>query len=122
MALVGTLLFCTDCGNLLEYPSPSATKTIICQICDAPNPNKWPTSVQTTSKPDAFPSALGQKHSEIQTIEEGDIETWAEILQACSKCGNPEMLFTTMQLRGADEGTTIFFKCPKCNFRSKMDN
>ncbi|EDU48149.1 DNA-directed RNA polymerase complex I subunit Rpa12 [Pyrenophora tritici-repentis Pt-1C-BFP] len=86
MALVGTLLFCTDCGNLLEYPSPSATKTIICQICDAPNPNKWPTSVQTTSKPDAFPSALGQKHSEIQTIEEGDIETWAEILQACSKC------------------------------------
>ncbi|KAH9876100.1 hypothetical protein J1614_003979 [Plenodomus biglobosus] len=121
MSLVGTLLFCTTCGNLLDR-EPSRTKVIKCQICAEANKNSWPISIQTFSKPNAFPSSLQHKRSEIQTINADDVETWAQTSQACPSCDNPVMLFTNLQLRGADEGTTIFFRCPKCNHRSKMDN
>ncbi|KAF1850515.1 uncharacterized protein K460DRAFT_301643 [Cucurbitaria berberidis CBS 394.84] len=121
MSLVGSLLFCTTCGSLLDR-EPSTTKLISCQLCGESNKNSWPISIQTTSKPDAFPSSLQQKRSEIQTINEDDVQTWGETPQACPSCSNPVMLFTNLQLRGADEGTTVFYRCPKCNHSSKMDN
>lgn len=39
------------------------------------------------------------------------------ISQACPDCDSPEMFFREMQLRGADEGSTIFYRCPKCNHK-----
>lgn len=73
--------------------------------------------VITTSKPDAFPSALRNKHSNVQQLSEDDVQKEAVIEQACEKCGNPEMRYYTLQLRSADEGTTVFYRCPKCNYR-----
>lgn len=29
----------------------------------------------------------------------------------CAECGRKEMFFTTAQLRSADEGTTVFYRC-----------
>ena len=34
--------------------------------------------------------------------------------ESCPKCGHPEMEFYTMQLRSADEGTTVFYECRSC--------
>jgi DNA-directed RNA polymerase I subunit RPA12 len=133
MALVGTLLFCTDCGKLLDR-KPPAPKTIVCQVCDVSNTSqvicpafrfirltilvdKWPVSTITESKPGAFPSSLQQKHnSEIQTVDLEAAGAWPVTSESCPKCDNPEMFFREMQLRGADEGTTIFYRCPKCNY------
>lgn len=79
--------------------------------------DKWPSDVTTVSKPDAFPSTLRHKRNEIQTILAGDVETWAKTAKVCPSCNNPEMLFKDIQLRGADEGTTIFYRCPNCQER-----
>jgi DNA-directed RNA polymerase I subunit RPA12 len=36
---------------------------------------------------------------------------------ACPQCANPEMRFRDVQLRGADEGSTVFYRCPKCDYK-----
>jgi hypothetical protein len=40
----------------------------------------------------------------------------AKALDACPKCEKFEMTFKTAQLRGADEGQTIFFTCGNCAY------
>ncbi|KAL6120283.1 rpa12 [Nucleospora cyclopteri] len=44
-------------------------------------------------------------------------KTAAKIKKECVKCGNDEMLFNTAQLRSADEGQTVFYKCEKCGYK-----
>ncbi|KAF2237069.1 hypothetical protein EV356DRAFT_442599 [Viridothelium virens] len=116
MALVGSLLFCTDCGNLLDRQPPAEPK-IICATCNSLNKNRWPSTTVTTSKPSAFPSSLRQKRGDIQTVNAEDIQTWATTQTTCPNCDNPETLFKEQQLRSADEGTTVFYYCEKCKHR-----
>lgn len=65
----------------------------------------------TRSKPEAFPSALRTKRSEVQTVDDSDMQTNAVINQMCEKCGREEVRFYTQQLRSADEGSTVFYVC-----------
>ncbi|THY81830.1 hypothetical protein D6C95_08967 [Aureobasidium pullulans] len=158
MSLVGALLFCNDCGGLLER-CPASQANIDCDVCgkrnqntkekaerarmpsthvqtperawrkiekqtfsksNTPNhskPDKWPTSITTESAPTAFPSRLRDARSEIQVLSAEDRETWAMTTTACPQCANPEMRFRDVQLRGADEGSTIFYRCPKCDYK-----
>lgn len=177
MSLVGALLFCNDCGGLLER-CPASQANIDCDVCGkrnqskpiflnltsdtkekaerakmpsthvpkipnepgersknrhSPNqtpqitrklsttnsskPDKWPTSITTESAPTAFPSRLRDARSEIQVLSAEDRETWAMTTTACPQCANPEMRFRDVQLRGADEGSTVFYRCPKCDYK-----
>lgn len=68
-------------------------------------------TIITRSKPTAFPSALRAKRSEVQTINEADMQTHAVISERCEKCGREEVRFYTQQLRSADEGSTVFYEC-----------
>ena len=69
-------------------------------------------TVVSQSKPADFPSLLRQKlHSSIQTIEKHKIETKALTNEKCPKCGRDEVRYNTLQLRSADEGTTVFYYC-----------
>ncbi len=36
------------------------------------------------------------------------------IREECPACGNGEMYYWQLQIRSADEGSTVFYKCPKC--------
>ena len=68
-------------------------------------------TIVTHSKPTAFPSALRSKRSEVQTLNEADMQTNAVIDERCEKCGREQVRFYTQQLRSADEGTTVFYEC-----------
>jgi DNA-directed RNA polymerase subunit M/transcription elongation factor TFIIS len=45
------------------------------------------------------------------------MQTSAAIKEPCRKCGKEEVRYYTQQLRGADEGTTIFYTCEGCGYR-----
>ncbi len=42
--------------------------------------------------------------------------------EACVKCGHRGLEFYTMQLRSADEGSTVFYECPKCQHTWNQNN
>jgi DNA-directed RNA polymerase subunit M/transcription elongation factor TFIIS len=39
-----------------------------------------------------------------------------QINEACPKCHYPKLQFRTLQLRSADEGSTVFYTCPRCEY------
>lgn len=68
-------------------------------------------TIETTTKESSFPSILRQKRSAIQQVERSDMENSATIAVTCEKCGRAEVKYTSVQLRSADEGSTIFYTC-----------
>ncbi|KAJ6259274.1 hypothetical protein Dda_6173 [Drechslerella dactyloides] len=120
MAAIGALIFCTDCGNLLDRSI--GQDKITCIVCGCINKDTSSKTVVTHSRPNAFPSALKQKHSTGQNLAMGDLNVQPEIDTPCPKCDHPVMRFTTAQLRSADEGATVFYNCPNCNYRYNTNN
>ncbi|OLY83386.1 DNA-directed RNA polymerase I subunit RPA12 [Smittium mucronatum] len=68
----------------------------------------------TVTGPDAFPSTLRNRRDLVQGVVADSAGDMATIEELCAKCGNNQMTFYTMQLRSADEGQTVFYKCTKC--------
>jgi DNA-directed RNA polymerase I subunit RPA12 len=141
MAAIGSLVFCTDCGNLLEQNVGKKT-FIQCDICGTQNKggqrfhsaNLIPmlrllytdTSskvVITTSKPDAFPSTLRTRlKTDLQEVAEGGVQTDVGTKETCGKCGSDDARYYELQLRSADEGSTIFYTCQQCGNKWRNDN
>ena len=42
------------------------------------------------------------------------------ISQECPMCHHPEMYFFTIQMRSADEGSTVFYECVKCQYNKNL--
>lgn len=123
MSAVGTLIFCTDCGDLLD--AVSHQKEITCHVCHKSYASSKFANLQvvTHTAADAFPSALKAKSSLVKTsIKKDELEDGATIKEKCPKCGHDEMQYHTLQLRSADEGATVFYTCPKCNYKFRTNN
>lgn len=126
MSAIGSLIFCLDCGNLLDNPSSIIGSDIECVQCQA----KYPKSkfnnlkVVTSTSDDAFPSKLRSKKSAVKTSLKKDElnDSGATIKEKCPKCGNEEMQYHTLQLRSADEGATVFYTCTACNYKFRTNN
>ncbi len=58
-----------------------------------------------------------KKDSSVLNILDGDEgkETLPSIKIDCEKCGNNEAVWWMLQTRSADEPTTQFYRCTKCN-------
>ena len=55
--------------------------------------------------------------SELNVLEESDgQETLPTIKIDCEKCGHDQAVWWMLQTRSADEPTTQFYRCVKCNF------
>ena len=54
--------------------------------------------------------------SELNVLDENEgKETLPTIKIDCEKCGNNEAVWWMLQTRSADEPTTQFYRCTKCN-------
>ncbi|KAF2275547.1 uncharacterized protein EI97DRAFT_459022 [Westerdykella ornata] len=121
MAAIGSLVFCTDCGNLLDGSAGKQNAILTCQVCGASCKDTSSKTIVTRSKPTAFPSSLRAKRSEVQTLNEEDMQTHAFVDHRCDKCGRERVRFYTQQLRSADEGTTVFYVC-ECGNKWNANN
>ncbi|KAI9052987.1 hypothetical protein LZ554_003258 [Drepanopeziza brunnea f. sp. 'monogermtubi'] len=121
MSAIGSLVFCTDCANMLDNSSGSMNSVLVCDYCGAHNKDTASKSITTTSQPSSFPSLLRQKRSEIQQVERGDLQNEATIKVTCTECGRDEVRYTAVQLRSADEGSTIFYMC-ECGNKWNTNN
>jgi DNA-directed RNA polymerase subunit M/transcription elongation factor TFIIS len=85
-------------------------------------------TITSEFKPTAFPFSLRSKRSAVQTLVTEDRRVKVIIQETCPECGRPEMRYYTLQLRSADEGSTVFYSCecgykyvlyfPRCPFRN----
>ena len=78
-------------------------------------------STITITKSNNFPSVLRAKRSNIQRVSANDWKSSERVARRCEnpdfECKAKEMTFRNVQMRGADEGSTIIYKCPECGFR-----
>ncbi|TVY46670.1 DNA-directed RNA polymerase I subunit [Lachnellula occidentalis] len=121
MSAIGSLVFCTDCGNLLDSSTGNQNTILLCECCGAENKDTASKTITTTTKAASFPSLLRQKRSAVQTVERSDMENSVKIAMTCEMCGAKEVKYTSAQLRGADEGSTIFYQCD-CGHRWNTNN
>lgn len=127
MSVVGSLIFCVACGNLLNSVGSSGSGSkILCDQCSHQYDTEHFASLKvvTKSHDDAFPSSLRMKKSAVKTSlsKEASGDNGATIEETCPKCGNEEMIYHTLQLRSADEGATVFYTCTKCGYRYRTNN
>ncbi|KAJ2158721.1 DNA-directed RNA polymerase I core subunit rpa12 [Coemansia sp. RSA 552] len=117
----GSLVFCPTCANLLDNPGDQ--DHIVCHACgDAQEGSKFE-GMETTSRSQdsAFPSQLRNKRSLVQGVGETE-QVNARVEEVCPKCGANEMTYHTLQMRSADEGQTVFYKCEKCGHGFSLNN
>jgi DNA-directed RNA polymerase I subunit RPA12 len=133
MAAIGSLVFCIDCGNLLPASKGTERNVLSCECCGAENKGQLvremrnvrgkaltvvahtdtgSKTIVTETKPSDFPSQLRQKlQSSVQSVERHNIQTDAIAQERCPKCGREEVRYTSVQMRGADEGSTNIYNC-----------
>ncbi|KAL6881224.1 hypothetical protein J3F83DRAFT_711027 [Trichoderma novae-zelandiae] len=112
MAAIGSMVFCTDCGNLLPATKGTEQNVLSCECCSAENKDTGAKIIVTRSKPSDFPSFLRQKlQSSVQSVERHTLNTESTVRERCPNCGREEVKYTTVQLRSADEGSTVIYNC-----------
>jgi len=119
---IGSLLFCPECGTLLDLPHDEEVR-VKCEQCahEEPASSYENIEITTRSHPDAFPSALRQKRK-TQTVEHESGETRMIVSEECPKCGHLEAYSEEKQMRSADEGSTILYTCVECKHGWRLNN
>ncbi|KAM5470220.1 hypothetical protein MauCBS54593_004105 [Microsporum audouinii] len=106
--------FCDSCGMILDE---LASATIRCDVCGELNTNRLLTQTkEIVSISSNFPSRLRAKRSQVQAPATQGRES-RTIQVDCEKCDAKEVTWSEMQLRSADEGSTIFYRCSKCGHK-----
>ena len=108
--------FCPKCGSRLE---PKKAKTgketslvLVCPKCGykkqelSKNVEKITKVIQ--HNPQQLVAVIGKEEQKLRTLPTVRIE--------CPKCGNNSAYVWQVQTRGADESSTQFLRCTKCNY------
>jgi transcription factor S len=87
------VMTCAKCG----YKKPAATKKIEPKVAKV-----------FQHKPTQLVAVIGKEEQKLRTLPTVRME--------CPKCGNNVAYVWQVQTRGADESSTQFLRCTKCNY------
>ena len=99
------MLFCPTCGNLLLIEKSANSFRYFCKTC--PYVFNITQTIKSTTK---------FEHKEEDAILGGK-EAWANVAKTeavCHFCEHTKAYFKEIQIRSADEPSTIFYKCCEC--------
>jgi DNA-directed RNA polymerase III subunit RPC11 len=104
------IVICPVCANLLRVHEYEGTVRFMCHACDF---------AHLVSEP--MGSQIPVKTKEVDDVLGGEA-AWANVQKTtirCERCSHPQAYYREIQIRSADEPTTIFYKCanPKCNYQ-----
>ena len=118
-------VFCQTCGDMLDFEVIKADK-VICQRCGSGIGTKEISTYieKTTSSYYGYKDWKNKLENISDNLNTHQNLTRAKVRQDCEKCGEKYFFFHSMQLRGADEGETVFYECinQKCGFRFSQNN
>eukprot|EP01067_Filipodium_phascolosomae_P006330 Filipodium_phascolosomae@DN458_c0_g1_i1.p1 len=127
--------FCSNCETFL-MPSESGASMIClaCGRCELRGEGDKVVScmspqgvvecsphLMTADDRAAFLQVLEDDRANLFAERDSYVSTRARISEKCPQCGNKYMEFWTMQLRSADEGQTVFYQCPKCEYTNSVN-
>ncbi len=110
--------FCPQCGTVMDPPTSHENVTCSCCKFSCRFAQLAIPEVTTKSAPTSKPAWL----IDYEEKDKAGQDKHAIIEEPCPKCANPEMFFYTMQLRSVDEGSTVFYECPKCEHKFSVNN
>ncbi len=110
--------FCPKCGSRLE-PKKSksgkeATLVLACVKCGYKKPE-----VDKKNEAKVTPKVIQHSPQQLVAVigkEEQKLSTLPTVRIECPKCGNNTAYVWQVQTRGADESSTQFLRCTKCNY------
>ena len=108
--------FCPKCGSRLEpkktKKGKEASLVLVCPKCGYKKPESSKKVEAKMGKvikhgPQQFVAVIGKEEQKLRTLPTVRIE--------CPKCGNKTAYVWQVQTRSADESSTQFLRCTKCN-------
>ena len=98
------MVFCPRCGSILLPKKEGSKKMFVCSC-----------GYKTNKVEDVkIKEAVSKKEKDVEVVDKGKLDTLPKTKVECSKCGNNEAYFWTVQTRAGDEPETKFLKCTKC--------
>ncbi|MBD3318814.1 transcription factor S [Candidatus Woesearchaeota archaeon] len=95
------MIFCKKCGSMMMPKQEKKRKIFICQCGETVE--------------DATVTFTEEGNKEIENVEVADEPNVNPLIDAvCPKCKHGRAHYWTIQMRGADEPESRFFKCEKC--------
>ncbi|XP_035209130.1 DNA-directed RNA polymerase I subunit RPA12-like [Stegodyphus dumicola] len=104
--------FCARCGGVL--PLPGNEDVVVCSMC-AYKVDVRKFDGLTIAYEIKFNNKGKYRRKKEKEKEERKSAALGPLVdRECSKCGNQNMTYATLQTRSADEGQTVFYSCPNC--------
>eukprot|EP01024_Parvocaulis_polyphysoides_P054834 TRINITY_DN5557_c2_g1_i1.p4 TRINITY_DN5557_c2_g1~~TRINITY_DN5557_c2_g1_i1.p4 ORF type:complete len:140 (+),score=1.66 TRINITY_DN5557_c2_g1_i1:166-585(+) len=117
-------LFCFKCGTqLVRHPQRSCLICIVdgheqeisYKMTQAHSLTKL--NVEAIRKRRDLQSFEANSYSQaVEDVKDGALDMCIADQETCERCGTKGLQYFSRQMRSADEGQTVFFKCPKCKY------
>jgi DNA-directed RNA polymerase I subunit RPA12 len=123
--------FCPKCHSTVKVESSGDIICIVCNYTSNLDNNQNVSSIgvqsiTTYSQDRPIPiwarSDKEQEQFHNLTKNKQNNKNRATIKETCPKCLQDEVGYYTVQLRSVDEGQTVFYECPKCNYTWSINN